>query len=424
MDNDTPRPGSPPPRSRPGPTIDLEATEVAREDAGSRAGGAQSAKPNAGRHRGLFGFELLSARRPPDLPWPLIASGIGGAALMLMLVLFASLVSGRDREAQALAARLSDAEQKLSELAARPLPASVNPRTVEEFGTRLARVEASLAAPRAPAATNPPLANRIATLEGALKSLDEAIGVVGRRSDDIGSIARDARQRAEAANTAVADLARKGVPGAAAPAADGAIDALGNRIAALERSTKALEAELAKRAAGDAPDRSARRATVADLLKSAVERGDPFATELAAAKSLAADPKILSPLEPFAATGVPTATALAREFSGLAPALAKAAGEPARDGSFLEKLQSNAGKLVRIRPVDEVPGDDPSATIARAQARAKQDDFAAALAALGKLPAAARAPAQAWIAKVEARNAAVAASRQFAADAIAALGQQ
>ena len=42
---------------------------------------------------------------------------------------------------------------------------------------------------------------------------------------------------------------------------------------------------------------------------------------------------------------------------------------------------------------------------------------------LEKLPAPVRAPAQAWIAKAQARTAALAASRAFAADALVALAK-
>jgi hypothetical protein len=42
---------------------------------------------------------------------------------------------------------------------------------------------------------------------------------------------------------------------------------------------------------------------------------------------------------------------------------------------------------------------------------------------MAKLSPAARVPAQAWIAKAEARNAAIEASRKFVADALAALGK-
>ena len=100
----------------------------------------------------------------------------------------------------------------------------------------------------------------------------------------------------------------------------------------------------------------------------------------------------------------------------------KMSGAQAPDGGFLERLQANAGKLVHIRPVDAPPGDDPSAVLARLEIDAAKADIPAALADLGKLTAATRAPAQAWIAKAQARQAALAAARQFAADTARALG--
>ena len=53
----------------------------------------------------------------------------------------------------------------------------------------------------------------------------------------------------------------------------------------------------------------------------------------------------------------------------------------------------------------------PSAVLARIEIDAAKADIAAALADLGKLPEATRAPAQAWIAKANARQAALAAAR-------------
>jgi hypothetical protein len=76
---------------------------------------------------------------------------------------------------------------------------------------------------------------------------------------------------------------------------------------------------------------------------------------------------------------------------------------------------------VRIRPVDETRRDDRSGILARIDQRASQGDIAGALTELAKLPPDARAPAQSWIDKAEARNKAVDASRRLAADAVAAL---
>ena len=99
------------------------------------------------------------------------------------------------------------------------------------------------------------------------------------------------------------------------------------------------------------------------------------------------------------------------------------AATPARDAGFLDRLQASAEKLVRVRPVDEAPGDDPAAVVARIEVRAAQADLAGALAELAKLPALLRARAQGWIAKAQARNTAVEASQRFAADAVAVLGK-
>ena len=141
-------------------------------------------------------------------------------------------------------------------------------------------------------------------------------------------------------------------------------------------------------------------------------------------KSLGADEKALAPLEPFAATGVPTQAALAHELQALIPAMLKLSGAQAPAGGFLERLQANAGQLVRIRPVDAPPGDDASAVLARIEIDAARADIAAALNDLGKLPDAARAPAQAWIAKAQARQAALTAARAFAVETARALGKQ
>ena len=107
-----------------------------------------------------------------------------------------------------------------------------------------------------------------------------------------------------------------------------------------------------------------------------------------------------------------------------APALYQAAGVAQREGGgFLERLQANAERLVRIRPIEEVPGNEPATIIARIEMKAVHSDVAGALAELAKLPPAARAPAEAWIKRAEARAVAVEASRRFAAETLAALGK-
>ena len=78
---------------------------------------------------------------------------------------------------------------------------------------------------------------------------------------------------------------------------------------------------------------------------------------------------------------------------------------------------------MRIRPINEAPGDDPATVIGRADVKAAHGDLAGAVAELGSLPAAVRAPAQSFIARAQAREAALAAARKLADDAVGALAK-
>jgi hypothetical protein len=101
----------------------------------------------------------------------------------------------------------------------------------------------------------------------------------------------------------------------------------------------------------------------------------------------------------------------------------KASGAQTPPSGFLDRLQANAGSLVRISPVDAPEGDKPADVLARIEVDAAHADIGAALTDLSKLPASARAPAQGWIAKAQARAAALAAAHSFAADTARALGK-
>jgi len=76
---------------------------------------------------------------------------------------------------------------------------------------------------------------------------------------------------------------------------------------------------------------------------------------------------------------------------------------------------------VRISPLDEAPGDDLPTVITRVEVKAQRGDLKGALAELATLPPPVRAPAQDWIVKAQARETALAASRAFAGEALAAL---
>ncbi|MDB5654000.1 MAG: hypothetical protein JWQ94_1613 [Tardiphaga sp.] len=273
---------------------------------------------------------------------------------------------------------------------------------LDELSARVAKVEARPVAPAtAVAAADPALATRLDALEKSLASL---------RSD----LAAAKTQSASAA-AAVNDLK-------SAPAAAVDLSPITERLGQVERAAGALKTEAAQQSAKPADDRPLRRVVAASLLDTAVRQSEPYAAALAAAKPLAEDASRLKPLDGFAATGVPNAATLSRELLALLPKLAPPA-EPATTGSFIDRLQAGAAKLVRIERTDAVAGDDRGAVASRAAAAVRRNDLAEAKRELMTLSPADRAIVQPWLDRVDARDAALATSRQFAADATAALSK-
>ncbi len=263
----------------------------------------------------------------------------------------------------------------------------------------------------------------MAAIEGEVKSSGEIVAILSRRNDETATLAREARQRADVNAAAIAELGQKIARLGISPVERSDLDALSKRVASIEANEKAMAAELAKRPVLGATDPAVRFVVASAALREAVDRGVPFAPVLAMTKPFVKDAKQLAPLEVFAATGVPSVATLSRQLSGLAPALYQAAGVPPRDNGLIERLTANAEKLVRIRPVQDVPGSDPIAVIMRVELRAAHSDLAGALTELAKLPANVREPAEDWIKRAEARTAAIQSGNQIAAEALAALGK-
>ena len=308
--------------------------------------------------------------------------------MVLLLWLGGIFSSGRDPVVD-LSPRLAAIEKQLNELAARPAPASVDPKAIDkaidDIAARLARLESAQAAPRAPV-TDPVVLGRLNAAENATKSLADNAAAMSRRAEAIDAALREINSRIDKLTATLTDV------------------------------------QTTARSAAAGSDRASRLAVAASALRNAVEHGDPFTAELAIVKPLAPDPNAIALLEPFAASGVPSNGVLGQELATMVRPMLRAAGEPVRDGGFLDRLQANAEKLVRIRPVgEEARGDDRTAILARVEQRAAQGNIPGALTELAKLPADAREPVQAWIAKAEARNRALDASRRLAADAVAAL---
>jgi hypothetical protein len=155
-----------------------------------------------------------------------------------------------------------------------------------------------------------------------------------------------------------------------------------------------------------------------------VRQGEPFTAALDAAKALAPDPGVLKPLDPFAATGVPGASALSRDLLVLLPKPAPAPEAATTTGAgIVDRLQAGAARLVRIQRTDAADSGDRTAVVVRAAGAAQRGDIAGARRELNSLPPSDRAAVQPGIDRLDARDLALAASRQFAADAMAALSE-
>ncbi|MET0670888.1 MAG: mitofilin family membrane protein [Xanthobacteraceae bacterium] len=427
-------------RKRPAPTIDLTATEVAAEPAAApvqseplQAEAPPRAKappvpphvppsepPRAASEPPPSGG---IAWLPPDFPWPAAVAGALAAAAVLLVLLSIWLIvpRGGDAVAAALASRLASIEAQLRDLAARPAPTSIDPQALDALSARLVKLESALNAPR-PVATDPNVLGRLGSMEGLIKPLSDSIIALARRADDTDAAFRNVRGRIDTTAATVSELQNA----ARASSGDhGEIVKLADRIAALEKVDRTVADQLAKNAAASAAaavnDRPIRFALAASALRAAFDRGEPFTAELAAVKPLTANMQTLAAIEPFAASGVPSAATLGRELLTVLPIMQRAAGITPRDGGLLDRLQANAEKLVRVRPIEEMPGDDVNAILSRIEVKAAQADIAGALAELAKLPPTVRAPALAWVAKAEARGKAVDASRRLGAEALAAL---
>jgi hypothetical protein len=426
--------------SPPAPPAAMESPEHGGE--ASAVPGAVHTPPGAPPAGAATGRQADPEPPPPPhraagvRPWPIL--GAAGAALALTLavalaVSWQSSVAPQPSEPP-LADRLAAVEAQLGALAERPQQAAADPGEVAALGARLAAIESrlsDLAGRPAPQGADPSQATALgARLDEVAKRLD-TVEQTARRLDDIAAQVAKIEAALAAPRPSAADPTV--LPRIAA--LDAALKALLDRLAELEkrigeaaaaaraadRHAETASEAAAQRAAATAADHAVRLALLATTLRAAVERGEPFAAELASLKSLVSDQGSLAPLEPFAAGGVPSATALARELSALVPALFAAVPAAPDQGSLLDRLKRTTGHLVRVRRVGEAPGDDAAAVVARIEVAAARGDIAGALAELTKLPPSARAPAEAWIRRATQRGAAVDAARRLAGDALAAL---
>jgi hypothetical protein len=379
--------------------------------------------PNPPRARSWSAHTWLQAR----LNWSHLAAGLIGGGVVCA-ILFSMWLVGlmpvvRHAGTGVVRGRVAALELQVQELQKdlqsrqQPAAAATDSKALDELSQRVAKLEQTPPG----VAGDSTLAGRIDAVENSQKALGIALTALNRRADDAAAAAADAGKRADAAAKTASDL--QTAPAAAATVERGDIEAMEKRVADLESKTRTLDERVAKPTV--AADPAVRLALTLSTLRTAVVTGEPLAVALDAAKTLGVDAQQLAALAPYAQSGVPSEAQLAGDLRALIPALMKAANANApHDGSFLDKLQANASRLVQIRPVNAPKGDDAGAIIARIELKANAADLPGAVAELMRLSPAARAPAEDWIKAVNARRAAIDASRKLAGAAFRGLSNR
>ena len=336
-------------RPRKGRTIDIEATEIKNADvepeAPSDAQPAQAAEQMPDSAAESLQREGTDASPPPDprryIDWRvLIAGGLGGAVIAAAFIVAAFLLF-RVTDLKELSARLSRIEGELNQASSSLHPGEPDRGAGEALANRVAKLEETIGR-LGSAPADVASAERFSAVERDLKALSNRIGMLTQQSEGATAAAREARQRADANAAAVAELAQKMATVDNAAGRDkvvGEIRSLADRVGAVEST-------LSK-----ARDSSSWLAVAAIALNSAVERGQPFGSDLAAVKSLGANPELVAPLEPFAASGIPMPATLSRELLGLIPSL-RAVGPIS--GEFSDKT---AGQRGEARPYSAAAGE-------------------------------------------------------------------
>ena len=376
------------------PTIDLEATEVSSE---TKSSGEASPEPMAepAPEVAKARVEEAPVAEPPSRPVsPWIVAPVSGAVAAALVIGVGWMLGW-------------PAIQPASAPPAPQLSAAIDGLTA-----RVAGLEPKVGKP----VPDPAAAARTEALEKTVATLRAELAAARSQGDKLASAINDVKSAPRGDGTAAPDLS-----------------GIDERIAKIESQMRTQGVEIAQQGskladtkadAKPADDLALRRLVSAALLDVLVRIGDPYSSALSTAKALSPNPDALKPLDQFADKGVPNAGRLSAELLALVPKLLPAAQQStATTGTgIVERLQAGAAKLVKIERTDTV-GSDRGAVVARVTAAAVRNDFNEARRQLKTLSPEDRAGAQDWLDKVDARDAALAASRQFAADAMAALAK-
>ncbi|UJW75238.1 COG4223 family protein [Rhizobium sp. SL42] len=283
----------------------------------------------------------------------LIASGIFGGLVALALagsMQYAGIVPGigpeqPSAEAPADNAELQALKAEVARLAsAQSAPGVDNTLANSELADRVAALETSL---QAASSAMPPI---------DAAALNELNAQITLSRDAIAALRSDVARNAEALNQSQARL---------------------------------TEAE--KKIEEPRNDVEMARAIALAGLKTAIDRGGPFMSELDALRSVAPEDPAVQSLSPMAATGIPSRADLANGFGQTADAILAAIHQPDPDQGIADRLLSGALSVIKVRPVGNIAGETTEAIVARIENKLQNGDLKGASLEWQTLPEAGKA---------------------------------
>ncbi|TYC53453.1 hypothetical protein FMN50_15230 [Rhodobacterales bacterium] len=355
--------------------------------------------------------------------------------------------AGAGAAAQDVSNSVSALEQKVSELEGKLQDAGTSsgsgaPEGLDDLRSEVdalrSQVEASSNGSGAAAggdgapANLQPLEDRIAALEsetssstseadkltGSVSGLETEFSDLKKQIGDLQTRLENTEATAKAAQTAVStsDVSLKTLADSQARATE-TLSSLSADIKSVgAANTSALEdirAEMKSLSArleqvestmGDATARElAARALSVSALKSAVDSGRPYRTELAAVKAGLPSDMDLSALESHAESGVEPTAVLIAQFPPVAREMFQTFATPDETGDVFDNLLASARSIVAIRGPGDEDGTGPQATLRRMETAVSNGDLETALTAYKALPEKAQAAGAEWAKKAEAR---------------------
>jgi hypothetical protein len=407
-----------PPEAPPEPRVEPAAT--------GPAGAAPSPRERTSGGSFVWGLcgAVIGAAAAVGATWYYVPRGDSPQDLAARVRVLEGRAAAPSLEAKTLGARIDAVEGGQASFA--------KSTALDAIDKRLAKLESAQVKPEAVAAA---LAEARAARDEAAKALAQANAAdqgTGKAAPPAPAAVPDPRiaeiatdEAAQGARIDKLEAALGDRTGKMEAALGGRIDkletTLGDRVGKIEAALAAPKTESRVPPTEVAPKSDpAAQAIAALALEQRLRAGEPFAAEWAALSRLGADSAALATLKPYSDTGAPTAAALAASFAKIAPSLVAADNPDTGDG-VMDRMLDHMRKLVRVRAVGEVAGDDPAALVSQIEAALARGQAASALGIYARLPEPARKAGADWAKTADARVAADAAARSLRENAIGRL---